>query len=322
MGKEIKVSIICNTYNHGPYIRDCLESFVVQKTNFAFEVLVHDDASTDNTADIIREYENKYPELIKPIYQKENQYSQGRTPTINFQQPRALGEYIAFCEGDDYWIDPYKLQKQFDVMEAHPELDICTHKVKIISADADSEIGYVSPTNEDKIFSTEEVIIGGGGFVGTNSIFYRANILKKMPEFVKFLPLDYTMQIHGALRGGMLYLSECMAVYRCNVPGSWTQRYANNNRYLKHLDKVKKMLEILNSETEFKYQNAVQRQFLVVELEILKIEEKYRDMLHPKFKEIIKSYSFKERLKLKIKARFPWVLKLRGGLNGRHKKTQ
>lgn len=108
------VSICCLAYNHVPYIRKCLENFMMQKTNFPFEVLIHDDASTDKTADIIGEYEAKYPNIIKPIYQTENQYSKGVGVTRVYQFPRVKGKYIAMCEGDDYLTDPLKLQKQVD----------------------------------------------------------------------------------------------------------------------------------------------------------------------------------------------------------------
>ena len=113
------VSISCIAYNHESYIRQCLDGFLMQKTTFSFEILIHDDASTDNTTDIIREYERKYPDIIKPIYQKENQYSKGIPISATFNWPRAKGKYIAMCEGDDYGTDPLKLQKQVDFLEMH-----------------------------------------------------------------------------------------------------------------------------------------------------------------------------------------------------------
>jgi glycosyltransferase involved in cell wall biosynthesis len=124
------VSIDCTTYNHAPYIRQCLDGFLMQKINFPIEVLVHDDASTDGTADIIREYEQKYPDIIKPIYQSENQYSNGINNSLTYNFPRVRGKYIAFCEGDDYWVDPYKLQKQVDFLEKNSEYGMCYTKVK------------------------------------------------------------------------------------------------------------------------------------------------------------------------------------------------
>ncbi len=115
------VSIICEAYNHESYIHHALDGFIMQKTDFIFEILIHDDASTDKTADIIRQYENKYPDLIKPIYQKENQYSKGVKITTGVQFTRAKGKYLAICEGDDYWTDPFKLQKQVNFLEKNPE---------------------------------------------------------------------------------------------------------------------------------------------------------------------------------------------------------
>jgi glycosyltransferase involved in cell wall biosynthesis len=127
---KIVISVCCITYNHKPYIRQCLDGFMMQKTNFLFEVLIHDDASTDGTADIIREYEQRYPEIIKPIYQTENQYSKGVKISITYNFPRAKGKYIALCEGDDYWTDTYKLQKQVDFLEKNPEYGMCYTKAK------------------------------------------------------------------------------------------------------------------------------------------------------------------------------------------------
>ena len=129
--KKPLVSISCIVYNHAPYLRECFDGFVMQQTDFAFEVLVHDDASTDNSADIIREYTAKYPDIFKPLYQTENQYSQGIPISATYQFPRARGKYIALCEGDDYWTDPLKLQKQVDFLEANPDYGMCYTQVQI-----------------------------------------------------------------------------------------------------------------------------------------------------------------------------------------------
>lgn len=135
MNSEIVVSIICNTYNHEKYIAHTLESFLMQKTDFTFEILVHDDASTDSTPDIIRTYAEKYPDIIKPILQTENQMSRGVKVSQVFQYPRAKGKYIAFCEGDDYWIDENKLQVQVDWLEKHPDDIGCVHKYIVVDDD-------------------------------------------------------------------------------------------------------------------------------------------------------------------------------------------
>lgn len=126
------VAIHCLVYNHEPYLRDCLEGFVMQQTNFPFVAIVHDDASTDGSAAIIREYEEKYPNIIKPIYEKENQWRKGTLTKVMNTAIEAIGaKYVAMCEGDDYWTDPLKLQKQVDFMEANPEYSITSHRYTI-----------------------------------------------------------------------------------------------------------------------------------------------------------------------------------------------
>ena len=128
----IMASINCVTFNHANYIRTALDSFLMQKTDFAFEILVHDDASTDGTSSIIREYAARYPDQVKPLIQTENQYSQGIDNISGaFNFPRARGKYIFMCDGDDYFLSPDKLQKQVDYMEAHPDCTLCIHSAKI-----------------------------------------------------------------------------------------------------------------------------------------------------------------------------------------------
>lgn len=129
MSQDPLVSIRCLVYNHEPYLRQCLDGFVMQQTNFPFEAIVHDDASTDGSAAIIREYAEKYPDIIKPIYETENQYSKhdGSIARIMDAAIHPNSKYIAFCEGDDYWTDPNKLQIQVDFLESHPDYVICTH---------------------------------------------------------------------------------------------------------------------------------------------------------------------------------------------------
>ena len=159
MSNEIKplVSICCLVYNHEQYLRDCFEGFVKQQTTFPFEILVHDDASTDHSADIIREYTEKYPNLFKPIYQKENQYSKGVRISFEYQYPRAQGKYIALCEGDDYWTDPNKLQMQVDFLEAHPEYSMCFHGAKVKYEDSlHTYAEYNSVQNKD--YTAEELL--------------------------------------------------------------------------------------------------------------------------------------------------------------------
>lgn len=130
--EEILVSVCSITYNHAPYIRECLDGFLMQECDFKYEILIHDDASTDGTQDIIKEYQAKYPEIIKPILQTENQWSKGiRGIHIRYNFPRVKGKYIAMCEGDDYWTDPLKLQRQVDFLDKNQEYIISTENAFI-----------------------------------------------------------------------------------------------------------------------------------------------------------------------------------------------
>ena len=301
---EIMVSIICNAYNHEPYIRDALEGFVMQKTDFVFEILIHDDASTDKTADIIREYEAKYPDLIKPIYQTENQYSKGIGAPSIFQHPRVKGKYIALCEGDDYWTDPLKLQKQYDAMEAHTaiKLDAATKQV----------IGSIEPRRENTIIPVEDVIYGEGGFVATNSLFYRAALLKNMPEFRKILTVDYTRQIEGSLRGGMLYLKDCMSAYRFMTPGSWTARTTRDIKKAEVLyEKKQKMLEVLNQETHYKYDACIRKRVLKNEMLMLLARDDLNAAVSRRFKKVYKELPAKRRFFIRLRVMFPFLVTLK-----------
>ena len=237
VGKNCMVSIICNTYNQAKYIKDALNGFVMQETSFPFEVLIHDDASTDGTVEIIKEYEKKYPDIIKPIYEKENQYSKGKGLVGKIQKSRAKRKYVAMCEGDDYWTDPHKLQKQFDFMEANPDYTLCgcsTVWLNMLTGKARNK----SRTEHDKDVSLEEFVMPTNGrpfpFV---SFFLRTEIWKERPMWgfpVGDLPLTY----YAALMGKVRMLADCMCVYRWHSEGSWTQRTQSYESQAKKSDKT------------------------------------------------------------------------------------
>ena len=309
--ENIVVSIVCNTYNHEEYIRDALDGFVMQKADFAFEILVHDDASTDNTAQIIREYEAKYPELIKPIYQTVNQYSQGIGISRTYQYPRAKGKYIAICEGDDYWTDPDKLQKQVEALEAHPEVDICAHSVSMVMANTGKSIRVIAPAAADTIIPVEQVIMGGGGFVATNSLMFRTELNKNIPQFRQKLDLDYLLQIHGSLRGGMLYLKDNMAYYRYMVSGSWTQRVASvKEKHIHFQQKLVDMLRQLDEDTEYAYKNIINYTCLRREFAVLELCENYSAMRREPYLKVYCQLSVKRKVTIFVKERFPWMVRL------------
>ena len=313
---QIAVSVVCNTYNHEPYIREALESFLQQKTSFAFEVLVHDDASTDHTADVVREYEKKYPEIIKPIYETVNQYSQHNGVIKKLQYGRAKGKYIAFCEGDDYWTDPYKLQKQYDAMEAHPEIDMCAHAASIVREG--KTLSIIAPRKEFCIIPASDVILGGGGFFATNSLFYRRTLRDNVPKFYQYLGFDYSLQIWGSLRGGILYLPDNMSVYRKGVEGSWTARMNRDKiRFLEHVEKVVTMFEILATEVDPSLVPAVNQAIedekaaiLRRKIAILEEEGRFHEIKHGELREAYQKLPLKRKMKINAK-QFLHFLRLR-----------
>lgn len=210
------VSISCITYNHEPYIVQALNGFLMQKTSFPFEILIHDDASTDRTADIIREYEKKFPNLIKPIYQKENQYSKGnRSILASFVYPRAKGKYIAICEGDDYWIDENKLQMQVDFLENNPEYGMCYTKSKQYNQS-------MQKFNKKSIgadFDGFEDLLKNGNRIPTLTTVYRKDLLDKYQKEIQpsnkgWLMGDYPMWLYFSHESKVKFVDKVTAVYR------------------------------------------------------------------------------------------------------------
>lgn len=316
MNDEIKVSIICNAFNHEPFIKDALDGFVMQKTNFKFEVLVHDDASSDKTADIIRGYEKKYPDIIKPIYETENQYSKGNLKKI--QYGRAKGKYIAFCEGDDFWTDENKLQLQYDALEAHPEIDMCAHAAVMVKEFNKSVMGYVKPAHCDTVLSPEQVICGGGAYFATASLFCRAKIIKERMEFNIFMGVDYTLQIQGSLHGGVYYIANTMCAYRIRMSGSWSAvTLKSSESRINSWKKTIKMREILNRETNGKFADAIKQADINAEFMILRIQGKYKELKKEPYLSIYKAYSMKEKIKMYMEKYCPRILQLYKKINNR-----
>lgn len=217
----LMVTIQCITYNHEPYIRQCLEGFVMQKANFRFEAIVHDDASTDGTVAIIREYAEKYPDIIKPIYETENQYSKrGFNGVFKIINKHTHGKYVALCEGDDYWIDPLKLQKQVDFLEGNPECSMCCGGfVRREKRKADVPVIENKNCVHEFFFTLQDW--GRKWITMPLTIVYRRSYLAEYLQ--KLDSYKYTRDMHLVYHllkmGKGIYMSEILAVYRVHSGG-------------------------------------------------------------------------------------------------------
>lgn len=313
---EIKVSICCTVYNHEKYLKKCLDGFVMQKTNFPYEIIIHDDASTDKSADIIREYEKKYPSIIKPIYQAENQYSQGIKVSEKYVFPIARGKYIAFCEGDDYWCDEKKLQKQFDEMEKNPNAVLCTTKVRCIS-ESGNELEEYLPRKDisSKILSLsammKEMVEQNNYPFQTSSFFYKKEIkLEMMQEKPKFALAsnvgDVPLMLYMATKGEIIYIDSVMSCYRINSIGSWNSRnrHSLDNQIMHYETGIASFL-LFNVYSKRKYKDEVKKMVERQEYHIYELEKNYKKLCEKKYKWILSNERFKQKMFYRMSAFIP-----------------
>lgn len=227
------VSIQCLAYNHEKYIRDCLDGIVSQKTNFRYEAIVHDDASTDGTQSVIMEYASKYPDVIKPIIEKENLYSNNIGKLRHIMQANLNGKYIAFCECDDYWTDSFKLQKQVDFLESHPDYSMCFHSAQI-KYEIESMSWLDCENVKDRDYSATEIFVHWT--VPTASILCRRDafaLFHNLKGGERILNGDIALILCCMSKGKVRGFSEKMSVYRVQGKGVTYDEKAKINRTLK-----------------------------------------------------------------------------------------
>jgi len=224
------------TYMHEPFIRECIEGILMQKTTFPVEVVIHDDASTDKTADIVREYQAKHPNLIQAIYQKENQFSKPGKGTMREDINKLVrGKYIALCEGDDYWTDPLKLQKQVEFLEGNQVYSACFTNAEIKYYDGFDGVKFKYPIeSSSRTFYLDEVIMKGGGFYPTASIMFR----REIADNFKFKPTsrvsgDVVLAAKLALSSNLYYMNNVTCVYRMHQGGVYSSVLIDKKEYLK-----------------------------------------------------------------------------------------
>ena len=221
----IKVSVVCITYNHEKYITEAINSFLMQETDFPFEILIHDDASTDATQEVLLKYQEKYPNIIRLILQEENQRSKGNFRPVPYTARNARGKFVAVCEGDDKWIDKKKLAIQYAAMAAHPNINLCFHPT-IYFDKGNTPLGVANRySNIVQVFEAGEFIRAGGGFCPTASLMVATEVFKGLPDWLNTVSTgDYYIQTIASLSGGGLYLPNVMSAYRWGNSNSATSK--------------------------------------------------------------------------------------------------
>lgn len=220
--EDVKVSVFIVAYNHEDYIKDALEGALSQKTTFQYEIIIHDDASTDNTAKIIKEYERRYPDKIIAFYEETNSYSH-YWDFGNKMFQAASGVYAAFCDGDDYWTDENKLQMQYDFMESHPEYSLCVHNSLVLNAKT-GESGFYANYETGEL-SQGYVIEHAGAVFHTSSHFFRFQEWLRNHDSTDTYDLARVCYLASA--GKIMYFDKCMSVYRIHTKESWTENISN-----------------------------------------------------------------------------------------------
>lgn len=221
------VSVVCITYNQEKTIAQAIDSFLMQETNFPFEIIIHDDASTDTTPSIIKKYAKKYPKLFKVIFEDQNQYSKKTWQFVNDMLIQARGKYIAMCEGDDFWTDSKKLQKQVDFMEGKPDYSVCFHSVRVFFEN-NEESQYISPIkNKAAPFNIENLL--KDNYINTCSVMYRKQNYNDLINGV--MPQDVYLHLYHARFGKIGFIKDVMSAYRRQSEGIWWESR-------EHMDKI------------------------------------------------------------------------------------
>lgn len=214
------VSIVCISYNQEKYIAEAIEGFLAQQTDFNFEIIIADDYSKDNTQAIIQKKATAHPDRFNLILRKQNI---GIQKNLYDALQHAKGKYIALCEGDDYWIDSRKLQKQVDLLDKNPSFGLCFHPVKVIFEDSNTKEYIYPDIKQKKSFSREKLL--KENFIQTNSVMYRRSNYKNLPEDI--LPLDWFLHLYHAQSGEVGFIDQTMAVYRRHEGGVWWSSHRN-----------------------------------------------------------------------------------------------
>ncbi len=304
---NIEVSICCITYNQGKYIKEAIDSFLHQKTNFNYEIVIHDDASTDNTINKLKEYKKNFPEKIVLILEKENQYSKRPNSVLDIVFKKARGKYIAVCEGDDGFIDELKLQKQYDCME-NGNFSFCSHNTE----DRDENGNLIKREEKcQKNIITIEDFLNGKGNMHTSSLFFRKKDVMNMPEFYKKAKIgDLPLKLYLLSKGEAYYLNEFCSFYRHNSINSWTIKGKQNiEKKRENIESVISIYKDFDNYSNHKYNALIDKIIKRIEFEFYKSTADLKMIKKNKYKDLYKSLSIIEKIKIRLKS-IKWFYRL------------
>ncbi len=302
------VTVVCIAYNQAKYIRQCMESIVSQKTDFPFELLIHDDCSTDGTTEIIREFEQNYPDIVKPLYEEENQYKKGNVMPSYLVLPHVKGEYVAFCEGDDYWDDPLKLQKQYDALQANPDCHMCVHRVKTVWENGeDAGISIPKKFSGTQTIPSKTFIRSVEDFqFHLLSFFFRGDdiraYIQDLPTFAKLADVsDECYELYFGNLGNVYFIDETMASHRAGSIGCWNSRNQDEKR-VKHHERMIAAMEAYDTYTQGNYHDVCEHYILHQHYHIATIRKDYKTQLKKENREFYQNYGWKYKLRLRLNA--------------------
>jgi len=260
---EPLLSVCLITYNHVNYVSQAIEGVLMQQVNFNWELVIADDFSRDGTREIILKYKEKYPDFIKLIFQDKN-VGPAKNWSDLLHYPNS--KYIAYFEGDDYWTDPYKLQKQVDFLEENEDCSLCFHASKHVNTNNPEKFHVHHPKiiPTDYKFEMKHVILGGGGFMATNSMVFLKEHIMERPEWMDKVPIgDLPLMLLLASKGKIGYVDDVMSVYRImSSSTSWSASMQNQNRAKKHHYAILKMWSDFDNWTNRKYHKYVLKKML------------------------------------------------------------
>lgn len=314
---ECMVSVLCTAYNHEEYIAQALESFLSQETGFPFEIIVNDDASPDGTADIIRQIAADYPGKVIAFYQEKNLYSQGINIEDTVMLPAARGKYIAFCEGDDYWSDMTKLQRQVDFMEAHPEYSACVHDTVIHYCDGSAPDSLHSkkymPQSGDRDIDFADILKGMAHAYHTSSLLFRREFAFDLPDYfycgAHYGFADFPRALFLSLSGPIRFLDRPMSVYRARSnPTSWSSNVDGQyDKLRRFVYGQTQMLSMLLPHVPEEHLPAARQALTEREFELMYIEGRDREQRQGVYRELLRAKPLSYRAKNFLKSYFPAV---------------